>query len=142
MVASSTTSQRERDLALSLSLKVEPTSPGRLGQRLDAPVVDVAPAVERYGLDVGRLAELGDLRADELGGALVPARRAAELLPDLRGQRGGGGEGGAGGVVDDLGVDVVVGAEDGEARPLGLALELEEGEEEERKKKRKKNGFV
>ena len=87
-------------------------------------MVNVASAVKRHGLDVGRLAQLGDLGADELGRALVPAGGPAELLPDLRGQGGGGGQRGAGRVVDDLGVDVVVGAEDGEARPLGLALEL------------------
>ena len=104
--------------------EAEPAGPGGVGQRLDAPVVDVAPAVKRHSLDVGRLAQLGDPGTDELGGALVPARRPAQLLPDLRGQRRGRDERRAGGVVDDLGVDVVVGAEDGEARPLGLALEL------------------
>lgn len=104
--------------------KVEPASPRSLGQRLDPPVVHVAPAVERHLVDVGGLAELGDPRADELGRARVPPGGPAELLPDLRGQRRRGDERGADGVVDDLGVDVVVGAEDGEARPLGLALEL------------------
>ena len=104
--------------------EVEPAGPRSVGQRLDAAVVDVAPAVERHGLDVGRLAQLGDLGADELGRALVPAGGPAELLPDFRGEGRGGGERGSRGVVDDLGVDVVVGAEDGEARPLGLALEL------------------
>jgi hypothetical protein len=121
--------------------EVEPASPRSFGQRLDAAVVDVASAVERHGLDVGRLAQLGDLGADELGRVLVPAGRPAELLPDLGGEGGGGGERGAGGVVDDLGVDVVVGAEDGEARPFGLALELfflfwEEGRRRARREER------
>jgi len=87
-------------------------------------MVDVTAAVERHLLDVGGLAELGDPCADELGRARVASGGTSELLPDLRGQRRGRDEGGTGGVIDDLGVDVVVGAEDGEARPLGLALEL------------------
>src|SRR5690606_22286833 len=99
-------------------LKLEAAVAGALGERADVAVVAVAAAVEDDGLDAGRLRPLGETLADGLApldrrGAVevaFPARRRREGVP-LR-------------VVDDLGVDVLVRAEDAQARALSGALHL------------------
>src|SRR5262249_11292345 len=87
--------------------------------RLDATVVQVAAAVEDDGLDAGLLALLRDELAD-LGRllGLVPLERLRKLHPGRRGDRF------ARAVVDERGVDALVGPEHGEPRPLGGAGDL------------------
>src|SRR3569833_1098982 len=87
---------------------------GGVRQGLDAAVVEVAAAIEDHFLDLGRLATLGDQLADGLGRILRSAilDRALYVLVEGRGccQRP------ARRVVDDLGVDVLVGAMDAQTR--------------------------
>src|SRR3990172_6369496 len=102
-------------------LEVEAGFAGRLGQRLDAPVVAETGPVEDDSLDAGRLRALRDERADRLRPLGLGVLRRAELLLERR----GGGDGATGGVVDDLSVDLVQAAEDGQARPRGRPLDRE-----------------
>ena len=90
-----------------------------LCEGLDASVVQVAAAVEHDGLDAGLLRGLGDRLAD-LGCLirLVALERLLQAEPARAGERA------AGLVVDQLGEDSLVRAEDGEARPLGRARDL------------------
>ena len=80
-----------------------------------------ARTVEHHLPDAGGPGALGDELADALGAVRLGAGRPLEAAL----QRGGGGEGAAGGVVDDLGVDVVEAAEDRQAGTRGRAREAE-----------------
>src|SRR5262249_46689685 len=73
-------------LAMARSSEFEAARAGGLGERLHAPVVAVAGAIERDGLDAGSLRLLGDALADGLGGALVAAalQLRAQVLLDAR----------------------------------------------------------
>src|SRR5262245_38663659 len=104
------------------TLKFESRFARRLGQSADAPVVEVAVAIEDDLGDALVLAEAGDELPDLLGGAdlVVLFELALEVLREGRGGR----EGLARRVVDDLRVDVPRGAEHAEARALGGALHL------------------
>src|SRR5437588_9838002 len=86
---------------------------GALGQLADAAVVAVAAAVEHRALHAGGLGTLGQEAADALG-LLHPAEVAhAGLGPGRRGHRA------TALVVDELGADAAVGAEDRDPGPLG-----------------------
>src|SRR5712671_4812353 len=118
--------------------EVQPAFARRLGQGLDPAVEDVAAAIEHDVLDALGGRALGHPLADLLGGLDVGAglERAAHILLD----RGSGGDRLAFAVVDDLRVDVLRRAKDGQARtearrgldrhadarlaPRGLLLEL------------------
>src|SRR5919201_438637 len=82
-----------------VSLEVQAALAGSLGQRAHAAVVLEAAAVEHHRGDAGRPGPLGQLGADPRGG-----RQRAP-----------------GAVVDELGVDLAVGAEHGQPRPLRRA---------------------
>src|SRR3954451_20711755 len=102
----------------SSSLEAQPALAGSLGERAHAPVVLVAAAVEHRGLEPGGLRPVGQQLA-----------RAARLVERLEPPQVGlgpadGGQRAAGVVVDELGEDPAVGAEHGDARPLGGAAHL------------------
>src|SRR5512132_1992425 len=103
-------SRGARDMRLligSLSLlrsELETALTGRLGERFDLTVVDVAAAVENHARDSPSLRPFRHERAHAGGGLAV---RARFLLPLQCGiERGGVGKRCAGRVVDDLCVDV------------------------------------
>src|SRR5918992_5291601 len=91
---------------------------GALGEGLHTAVVLVAAAVEHRGLDPGGLGALGEQLAGPLGLLHRLERAQVGLDPVDRGERA------AGVVVDELGEDAAVGAEDADARPLGAAVHL------------------
>src|SRR5262245_27704240 len=92
------------------NLELEPALAGRVGERADAPVIEVTIAVEDDPLDVLRNADLGHEGADLLGSiGLVSLERPLEVLRE----RGRVRQGLAALVVDDLAVDVLGAAENG-----------------------------
>src|SRR5262249_2724670 len=98
-------------------LELQPGFPGRLRERLDPAVVLVPASVEHDGLDPLLPEALRDRRADRLRGGHVPA--LSGLLAHVLVERRGLGDRRACRVVDRLGVDVLVAAEDREAGPRG-----------------------
>src|SRR6266511_1824707 len=98
--------------------KLEASFACRIGQRLDAAVVEIAAAVEDHRLDSGLLRVLGQELADagRLGGL--------RALGALQVQPAGGREGLALEVVDELRLDATVGAEHDQAGTLGGAEDL------------------
>src|SRR5581483_10303808 len=84
---------------------------GPVGERLDPAVVLIAAAIEDGALDAGGLRALGEQRADPRG--LLHRLEVAGLGP-LRGRQRTPAL-----VVDELGEDAPVGAEDREARARG-----------------------
>ena len=96
------------------SIELQSALAGAVGERLDAPVVEVAAAVEHDLADAGGLGPLGDQLAD-LAAASRPCARLAQRRPRARRRPPACGRV----VVDDLRVDVLVRAEHGQARPLG-----------------------
>src|SRR5690606_39039026 len=82
--------------------------PGGVGQRLDPPVILEAAAIEADGLNSGLLRPLGDEASHRLGGFRLGAGGPFLL-------RGSSGERVAGQVIDDLDVNVLVGAIDAQA---------------------------
>src|SRR3954471_14173998 len=110
-----------RSMAVLVPIKLldgEAGPAGPPGQRLDAPVVLVAAAVEDGALDAGGLGPLGDEGPD--------ARRALHRLEVAHAGLGPlrGGQGTARLVVDELGEQAAVGAADRQARALGGAGDL------------------
>src|SRR5262249_7210826 len=103
---------------ISVLLESEAALAGAIRQGRHAAVVEVAAAIEDDPLDAFVLGPLGDELADLRRPLLLGAGGAVQLL------RGGGGDGGRRRVVDQLGVDALVGAEDRQARPLGRAGDL------------------
>src|SRR5262245_43810878 len=101
----------------SLALELQPGLAGGVGQGLDAAVVLEAAPVEDHRLDPLLLGPAGDELADRLGRGHVGSLLLLEVL--VHGGRGA--QGLARLVVDDLGVDVGLAAEDGQARPPGRA---------------------
>src|SRR5438128_2490712 len=91
-----------------------PGAAGGVGKRLDPSVIEETAEVEDDLLDAGGLGLVGDLLADLCG-----LRHAVALGLELDCRCGGHGLGGA--VVDDLRVQVVEAAVDGQARPLRRA---------------------
>src|SRR3569833_4237279 len=87
---------------------------GGVGQGLHTAVVEVSAAIEDHFLDLGRLATLGDQLADGLGRILRTA--ALDRALDAHGEGRGCCQRTARRVVDDLGVDVLVGAMDAQTR--------------------------
>lgn len=71
------------------------------------------PTIEADFFNVLLQTELGNLGTDQLGSLFVVAGPLCEFLADFRGEGGGCGEGGTSLIVDNLGVDVLVGAENG-----------------------------
>src|SRR5713101_1652696 len=103
-------------------LKGQAAGTGRLGQRLDAPVVLISAPVEYDLADAALLGLLRDELAHDLGRGDVAAgfRLPAEIgRPTVHGD-----EGASARVVHDLGVDVVEAPEHGQPRPLRSALDL------------------
>src|SRR5574338_795824 len=94
------------------ALEVEAGLAGGLGQGTDPPVVAVAGPIEDDLLDPGGLGPRGQQPSDGLG----PLHLAAGGPPQLLLHRRGGRHGVAPTVVDDLGVDVIEAAEDGQPR--------------------------
>src|SRR5215203_4950714 len=99
-------------------LEVQAALAGALGQGLDTAVVLVAAAVEHDGLDAGGLRALGQQGAGLAGLLHRLERPQVGLRPVDGGQRA------AGVVVDELGEDAPVRAEDADARALGGAVHL------------------
>src|SRR5207244_1862642 len=97
----------------------QPTLAGGIGQRLDAAVILVMAAVERRLGNALFLGRLGDLLADHLRRLDVAARLEARSNVGNRAARRSQRD--AGQVVDELGVNVLRAAEDGQPRPLGGA---------------------
>merc|ERR1712100_23310 len=81
-------------------------------------VVQISAAVEHHLLDAFGDGALGDQFADGDRG-VAAASRSLEAGAQLLVNGGGGAECALGRVVDDLGVDVVVGAEHGQPRTVG-----------------------
>jgi len=88
-----------------------------IGQRRHTTVVATGPTVEAHLRHASRTSPLGDGAADRLGGLLIAAK--PDRIPQLGVAGARRRQGAARCVVDDLGVDVLVGATDGEPRPLG-----------------------
>src|SRR5688572_10525605 len=86
-------------------LEAQPALAGRIRERLDAPVKHVAAAVEHDLLDAGLDRPLGDQLADVGRRRLVGTRLELrlQLLVEARGRS----HGPPGGIVDDLGIDVL-----------------------------------
>src|SRR5262249_46758488 len=101
------------------SLEAQSSFARAIGERLDASVIQVAAAVEDDALDAGLLPARGEQLA-HLGGLLrlVAGERLRQVEPRRGGQRA------AGVVVDELGEDAAVRAEDQQARALGGAADL------------------
>src|SRR5690606_14112824 len=100
----------------SSALEVEAGLAGGIGQGLDAAVVLIAAAVEDHLGHAGVEGALRHQLTDDLGllGLRLPA---ISLGPALLSRRGGG-QGMAGHIVDHLGVDMLVRAEDVQPRAL------------------------
>ena len=92
------------------SLEVEPAFTGGIGKGGDTAMVEIAGAVEGDFLDALGQSFGGEVFADFGGGFHIGA------VGELQGNGGRGHEGRSLGVVDDLGFDVLVGAEDAETR--------------------------
>src|SRR5262245_10098990 len=95
--------------SLVLLLEAEPALARGVGQRLDAPVIEIAAAVEHHLFDVLRSRPLGQELSDRLGGRNVGAglHASAHVLLDRRRRH----QCLAFGVVDHLRVDVLRRAE-------------------------------
>src|SRR5688572_9928903 len=105
----------------SVALEVEAGFATGIGERPDTTVVAISGAVEDDLLDARALGALGQQSANDLGVlGLVAGRRADALL-----ERRGAGQRAAGGVVDDLGVDLVQAAIDSQAGARAAAGERE-----------------
>ena len=81
----------------------------RIGERLDFTVVEVTAAVKNHSADVQALGALREELADLLRALDVRGSIFEGLV-----ERGGGHQGPASRVVDDLGVDVLIGIVDSE----------------------------
>ena len=84
-------------------------------------MIDAATAVESDGSDTGLESALGDELANLLGSRLVRGGHALELSLERRSGNQGTG---TLGIVDDLGVDIGVGAGNAQTRTLGSARDL------------------
>ena len=100
-------------------IEVEAALAGAFGQLFDAAVEDITAAVEDHVGDAFFCCLLGDHLAHLAGGLFVAAVAVKALI-----QGGCGAQGAAGGVVDDLGIDIGAGAEHVQAGPLGRAGDL------------------
>src|SRR5262245_11801301 len=101
-------------------LEIEPAGARSVGERLHAPVIEVAAAVERHLRDALRLRPLGEQLADRRAdGGLALALDAPLQVVTARCR----GERDAARVVDDLGVDVGRAAVDRQTRTLRGALD-------------------
>jgi hypothetical protein len=99
--------------------ELEPRGTGRIGQRRDAAVIPEVTPVETNLRDSGGPGSLCHRPPDHLGGLAVATEADTVSQFAVAGARGG--EGFARGVVDDLHVDVLVGAEDREPGAVGRA---------------------
>ena len=79
-----------------------------IGEGFYFSVIEVAAAVKDHGVDAGGEGALGEELAD-----LLRADHIGRCLLERLVESGGGTEGAAGGVVDDLRVDVLIGIMDG-----------------------------
>src|SRR3954465_5390282 len=100
------------------SLEAEPALPGAFRQQADLAVIAVAAPVEHAGRNAGVLGALGQQLTGLLGLLLGVELAQIALGPDHRGQRV------SAVVVDELGLHPAVGAEHGQAGPLGRAAHL------------------
>src|SRR5450631_1663726 len=87
------------------ALETQPTLACRVGQRLDAAVIEIVAAVEHHFLDALGGGAFGDQLADRLGRTDIGA--GLEAAPQVLFDRRRRGDGRAGLVVDHLGVDVL-----------------------------------
>src|SRR3990170_4391684 len=106
--------------ALLIKLELQTRLSGGLGQRLDPPVVLVAPAVEDHRGEARLAGALPERLAHRLGGGRIAA--VGERGPQLLVARRGRDQRASRRVVHDLRVDVLVRAEDAQARPRRPAL--------------------
>ena len=97
--------------------------PGGVGKGLDPAVVQVAATVEDHLLDALRDGSFGHELADGDRG-VTAAATGLEAGTQLLINGGRRAEGALRFVVDDLGVDVIVGAEHGQPRAIGRATEM------------------
>src|SRR5205823_14932939 len=97
------------------SLELKSCLPGCVGQGCHPAVVSEAAPVEHDLRHAGSLRPLSEELADLLGGVAVTAAGALQTLLDGAGR----GKGATADVVDDLGADVLVRPEHGEARSIG-----------------------
>src|SRR5262249_42135898 len=104
------------------SLELQSCFTRRVGDRFDAPVIDVSAAVENDFGHALRLGRLGDLLADFLGSGEVPAGLLRALLAFVG---AGSGDGLAFHVVDELDIDVLGRTVDVQTRALGRANQLD-----------------
>src|SRR5690606_27301437 len=94
---------------------------GRVRQSLHAAVVKVSTTVENHFGHIGGLGPFGDELADCRG---TLGATAAGLALDIGIEAGSGSESASGRVVDDLGIDVLVGAVDAQTRTtIGARLD-------------------
>src|SRR5579862_3332732 len=101
-------------------LELQAAFAGGVSERLHAPMIDVAAAIEHDLLDALGQGALGDLLADGCRGVEVVGLGGLAFLLVRR----GGDEGRCGLVVDDLGVDVLARTEHRKARtPVGVGLD-------------------
>src|SRR5688572_19332723 len=105
--------------AIAASLELQSTAAGRLGERLDAPVIAIPGPVEGHAFDPGLLCLLGDSLADELGRLAVGA--ALQLPAHFLLQTRGGGDHLVAGRAGDLRVDMLVAPMHSEAHGSVLA---------------------
>ena len=95
--------------------------PGGIGQGLDPTVVQVAAAIEDHLLDALGQGTFGHQLTHGLGG--IAGAAGLEAGAEVLVEGGSRTDGALGGVVDDVDVDVVVGAEHRQPGPVGGASE-------------------
>src|SRR5262249_12262055 len=103
-------------------LELQAALAGRIGQRLDLPVIDVAAAIEHDATDPLFSRALRDQLPDPLPRRDVGVHRA--LFLEAVGERRRVSERLSRAVVDDLGIDVAAAFEDGQSRTRGAAPNL------------------
>jgi len=100
-------------VAFNLHSEGEAALTSRIRERLDAPLISQAVAIELHLLDSGFDGPLGEQRSDFLGGRSVPSRTFAgeSFVRGTRGNKCSPGE-----IVDDLRVHMLERTIDGKAR--------------------------
>src|SRR4029077_10583282 len=108
-------------MCLDINLKFQPRFPGCCSQGFHTAVVHVSAAIEHHLLDPGRAGALGNLFSNHFCRRHVVA--SLEFLARFLVDRTRGDERAAAAILDDLGVDMPVGAVHGQARALRRAYD-------------------
>src|SRR5580692_12552729 len=106
-------------MILDINLRFQPRFPGRCSQGFHTAVVHVSSAIENDLLDPGRAGALGNLFSNHFCRRHVVA--SLEVLARFLVDRAGRDQRASAAVLDDLRVDVPVGAVHAKTRPLGRA---------------------